>query len=90
MNQEQHIATEIKLPNYGKTSIWIIFFLNCLSFKIKKVALDVRRAVDTSISEKFWQQGVDFHIVVLSVIIAKHAIKLTTKASVPTLHARWC
>ena len=59
----------------------------CL-LKQKKVALDVRRAVHTSTSEKFWQQGVDFHILVLSVIIAKHAIKLMTKESVPTLHAQ--
>ena len=50
----------------------------------------MRRAVDTSTFETFWQQGVDFHILVLSVIFAKHAIKLMTKASVPTSHARWC
>ena len=48
----------------------------------------MRRAVDTSTSEKIWQQGVDFHILELSVIIAKHAIKLMTKASVPTLNAQ--
>lgn len=48
----------------------------------------MRRAVGTNTLEKIGQQGVDFHILELSVIIARHAIKLMTKASVPTLHAQ--
>ena len=48
----------------------------------------MRRAVGTNTSEKIGQQDVDFHILELSVIIARHAIKLMTKASVPTLHAQ--
>ena len=48
----------------------------------------MRRAVGTNTSEKIGQQGVDLHILELSVIIARHAIKLMTKASVPTLHAQ--
>ena len=39
----------------------------------------MRRAVGTNTSVKIGQQGVDFHILELSVIIARHAIKLMTK-----------